>query len=197
LIIGVFNPDPLFLYIVYQKMRKTFSLLPALLITLATGCIGEPPFAPEFPVGEVEGYRPLYASPEQTSIAFTASRNLRNPGKIYSIANYLLINEKHEGIHVFDNSNPSSPIPLGFVSMLGNTEIVIRNNVLYADHLTDLVALDVGDWNNIREISRLKKEFSAQQIPPGDGRYFECADQSKGIVIGWELVVLKNPKCFR
>src|SRR5687768_13908339 len=184
------------LHCLSKKMRKTVSLLPAVLITLAMSCIGEPPFAPEFPVGEVEGYRPLYASPDQTSIAFTASRNLRNPGKIYSIAHYLLINEKYEGIHVFDNSSPASPIPLGFLSMVGNTEIAIRNNVLYADHLADLVALDVADWNNIKEISRLKKEFFAQQIPPGDGRYFECADESKGIVIGWELVVLKNPKCF-
>lgn len=178
-------------------MRKIFSLLPALLIMLAYGCIGEPPFAPEFPVGEVEGYKPLYAAPDQTAIKFTAPRDLRSPGKIYSIAHYLLINEKYEGIHVFDNSNPSAPIPLGFLSMVGNTEIAVRNNVLYADHLTDLVALDVSDWNNITEISRLKKEFFAQQIPPGDGRYFECSDDSKGIVIGWELVTLKNPKCFR
>lgn len=178
-------------------MKQIARLIPVIFITLVSGCIVDPPFAPNFPVGEVEGYRPLYASPDQTPIVFTTPRNLRNPGKIYSIAHYLLVNEKYEGIHVFDNRNPSSPIALGFLSMVGNTEITVKNNVLYADHLTDLVALNVEDWNNIREISRLKKEFIAQQIPPGNGRYFECADESKGIVIGWELVTLKDPKCFR
>lgn len=180
-----------------KKIARLLSLLSVILITLFSGCYVEPPFAPDFPVGEVEGYRPLYVSPDQTNITFTSPRNLRNPGKIYSIAQYLLINEKYEGIHVFDNSNPAAPVALGFLSMVGNTEIAIRNNILYADHLTDLVALDIADWNNIREISRLKKEFLAQQIPPRNGRYFECINESKGIVVGWELATLKDPKCFR
>jgi hypothetical protein len=178
-------------------MREIARLLPVTLITLISGCFVEPPFVPEFPIGEVEGYKPLYVSPDQTSIVFTNPRDVNNPGKIYSISHYLLINEKYKGIHVFDNTDPSSPIALGFLTLVGNTEIAIKNNILYADHLTDLVALNVEDWSNIREISRLKTEFSTQRIPPGTGRYFECIVESKGIVVGWELAVLKNPKCFR
>jgi hypothetical protein len=179
-------------------MRKITTLFLSVMITMVTGCIVEPsPFAPEFPAGEIEGYRPLYVSADQTDIVFTSPRSLRSPGKIYSIGQYLLINEKYDGIHVFDNSKPASPVALGFLKMAGNTEIAVRNNILYADHLADLVALDVSDWNNIREVSRLKKEYLGQQLPPRNGRYFECIDLSKGVVVGWELVTLKDPKCFR
>jgi len=178
-------------------MKEITRLLPVMLITLVSGCFVEPQFVPEFPIGDVEGYKPIYASSDQTTIVFNAPRDLHNPGKIYIISHFLLINEKYEGIHVFDNSNPSSPIALGFLAIAGNTEMAVRNNVLYADHLSDLVALDVADWNNIEEVSRFKREFSSQHIPPGTGRYFECIVESKGVVVGWELAMLNNPKCFR
>lgn len=178
-------------------MRDIARLVPVMLITLVSGCFVEPRFVPEFPIGEVEGYKPLYISTDQTSIVFTAPRDLNNPGKIYIISHYLLINEKYEGIHVFENTNPATPISLGFLAMAGNTEMAVKNNILYADHLTDLVALDVTDWNNIQEISRFKQEFLTQHIPPGTGRYFECIVESKGVFVGWELAILNNPKCFR
>lgn len=178
-------------------MREIARLLPVMLFILMSGCFVDPPFVPEFPVGEVEGYKPLYVLPDQTNIVFTGPQAVNNPGKIYKISHYLLINEKYKGIHVFDNTDPSSPIALGFLTLVGNTEIAVKNNILYADHLADLVALNVEDWNNIREISRLKKEFSVQHIPPGTGRYFECVVEAKGIVVGWELAILNDPKCFR
>lgn len=184
-------------HFIIETMKKDPNLITTLiLITLLSGCYVEPQFVPEFPVGEVEGYRPLYASLDQATIAFTTPRHLLNPGKIYVVSTYLLINEKYEGIHVFDNTDPSNPVPLGFLRMAGNTEIAVKDNVLYADHLTDLVALNVENWNDIRELSRLKQEHWHQDLPPGDRRYFACVDPSKGVVIGWELTVLKEPRCF-
>jgi len=177
-------------------MKTATRMLMAALI-LASGCYTEPPFAPDFPVGEVEGYKPVYAKDEQLPVAFVAGRPLVHPGKIYSVSKYLLINEKYQGIHVFDNSDPTHPRALGFLQLAGNIEMAVRNNVLYADHMTDLVALDVSDWTNVRELSRLKQEHWAQQVPPRQGRYFECPDDTQGIVIGWEMTLLNNPKCFR
>jgi hypothetical protein len=168
-----------------------------LLIVLLFACDSEPEFVPEFPVGTVEGFRPLYASPAESEIVFTSARQLKDPGKIYVVSKYLLINEKYLGIHVFDNSNPANPIPLGFLKIVGNTDVAVRNNVLYADHLADLVALNISDWNNIKEVSRTRQEAWVQKIPPGNDRYFECVDDSRGILIGWEEATLINPKCFR
>jgi hypothetical protein len=170
-----------------------------ILITLITGCNYEPVpyFPPNFPVGTIEGYRPVYASASESDIVFVEARQLENPGKIYVVSKYLLINEKFKGIHVFDNSDPTNPVPLGFLKMLGNSEFAVKNNVLYADHLSNLVALDISDWNNLQELSRTEHQFWSQKIPPGSDKYFECIDLAKGIVIGWELAVLDNPKCFR
>jgi hypothetical protein len=179
-----------------MAMKTATRVLMAALI-FASGCYPEPPFAPDFPVGEVEGYKPIYGTDDQVALAFVGARPLVRPGKIYVVSTYLLINEKYQGIHVFDNSDPSHPRALGFLQLAGNTEMAVRNNVLYADHLTDLVALDVSDWNNIHELSRLKQEHWAQQVPPREGRYFECPDSNQGIVIGWEMTTLNNPKCFR
>lgn len=81
--------------------------------------------------------------------------------------------------------------------MSGNIEFAVRDNVLYADHLGDLVAIDVSDWNNPRELSRTKHQFWDQRIPPGGDKYFECVDRNKGTVVGWELATLNNPTCFR
>jgi hypothetical protein len=169
-----------------------------LLATVIAGCdYGSPSPIPNFPTGTVEGYRPIYANPSDSDIGFMAARPLRHPGKIYVVADYLLVNEKFQGIHVYDNSDPSNPVPLGFVKMIGNTDVAVRNNVLYADHLSDLVAIDISDWNNLRELSRTKQNFWSQKIPPGNHKYFECVDATKGVVVGWEFAVLNNPKCFR
>jgi len=166
------------------------------LFTMLSGCIVEPN-EPQFPVSEVEGYEPVYASGEDLSISFTAPQAVQQPGKIYTISGYLLINEKHEGIHVFNNNDPSNPVALGFLRMKGNTEMAVRGNVLYADHVTDLVALDIHDWNDITELSRVKQPNWNQLFPPVTGTYFSCVDKSKGVVIGWELKVIKNAKCYR
>jgi hypothetical protein len=181
-------------------MRKTTKLFPVLIfffILSLSGCYVEPSFVPEFPVGIVEGYQPLYLAEDQVSIEYLSARSLQHPGKIYLIGDYLLVNEKYEGIHVFNNADPSAPVALGFLRIPGSTEMAIRGDVLYANHLTDLVALNIADWNDIRELSRLKQEYWSQEVPPQGGRYFACVDKSKGVVVGWELATLKDPKCFR
>lgn len=179
-------------------MNKVTHTLPSfILLILLCGCYPGEPYVPDFPIEKIEGYRPVYATPGEQSILFIDPQPLVNPGKIYSIGNYLLINEKLHGIHVFNNSNPANPVALGFLQMAGNTEMAIRGHVLYADHLTDLVALDVEDWHDIKELSRLRQEHWDQTVPPGQGRYFECIDPDRGVVIGWELTTLHYPKCFR
>lgn len=180
-------------------MLKTTKLFWVLIffMTSLLGCYIEEPFVPEFPVGEVEGYQPVYASSQESTIAFGAPRALSKPAKIYTIGDYLLIGEKFQGIHVYDNSDPSSPVSLGFLQVAGNSDMAVRGEVLYVDHLTDLVALDVSDWNNISEISRLQQAHWKQDLPPAGARYFECADWKKGKVVGWKMTTLNNPKCFR
>ena len=61
-------------------------------------------------VDAIIGYAPVYGTGSAIEIAMTAPRSIVNPGKIYRYGKYLLVNEKQKGIHLFDNSDQSSPI---------------------------------------------------------------------------------------
>ena len=57
---------------------------------------------------------------------------LKNPGKIYLKGNYIFVNEVNLGIHVIDNTNPSSPQNIAFISIPGNQDLAANGNTLYA-----------------------------------------------------------------
>jgi hypothetical protein len=178
-----------------MQFTRTKPLL--VVLFLLSGCWPYDPYLPEFPVGEVEGYKPVYASEDEFQIEFMSARPLQHPGKIYVYQHYLLVVEQLRGIHLFDNSNPASPLPLGFLQVAGNSDMAIRGNTLYVNHLQDLVALNITNFNTPLELSRIKQDAWVNKVPPGTGRYFECPDDSKGRVVGWQLTTLNNPTCFR
>ena len=91
-------------------------------------------------------------------------RDLINPGKIYTKGNYLLINELKEGLHVVDNSNPSSPKMVSFIKIPGNGDMAIRGNILYADSYADLVAFDISNPLDVKEVGREKEVFLTGQF---------------------------------
>ncbi|NTW26357.1 MAG: hypothetical protein HGA37_16780 [Lentimicrobium sp.] len=116
----------------------------------------------------------------------TSPMSLENPGKIYFKDNYLFVNEYHKGVHIIDNSNPSSPAMVAFLEIPGNVDIAIRNNILFADSFIDLVAIDISDPSNPVEVDRIEDAFP-NVLPPIDYTYpVYGLDFSKGVVIGWE-----------
>ncbi|MCK4466150.1 MAG: hypothetical protein KAU83_10610 [Bacteroidales bacterium] len=132
---------------------------------------------------------PVYMSYEElrSSIKNNTSQELKDPGKIYFKDNYLFINEEYKGIHIIDNSDPSSPQNITFINLPGNVDIAIKGNTLFADSYIDLVAIDISDINNIAEIGRVEDVFS-YTLPPVDNNYwFDDIDQSKGVVKDWEV----------
>ncbi|WP_273216118.1 LVIVD repeat-containing protein [Runella zeae] len=87
------------------------------------------------------------------------SRDLINPGKIYTKGNCLFINEMKEGLHIVDNTNPSAPKMVSFIKIPGNGDMAVRGNILYADSYSDLVAFDISNPLDVKEISREKEVF--------------------------------------
>ncbi|TDE13968.1 hypothetical protein E0F88_18205 [Dyadobacter psychrotolerans] len=88
-----------------------------------------------------------------------SARSLERPGKMYVKGNYLFVNEIKEGIHIIDNSNPSSPKFVSFIKIPGNGDIAVRDNILFADSFSDLVALDITDPVNAKETGRVRNVF--------------------------------------
>lgn len=170
-----------------------FCILPILLSL--SGCFFGDILTNEF---EGQGYQPVYLTrAELENIETLPARAMINPGKIYTFGNYLFVNERFEGIHIINNADPAAPEKLSFVKIPGNVDLAVKGNLLYADNGTDLVTLNINDLNNITVVSRIKDTFPNQPFPPFTNTYFECVDDSKGIVVGWELADLQDPQCYR
>jgi hypothetical protein len=108
-------------------------------------------------------------------------------GKIYIKDNYLFVNEKYKGIHVFDNSNPSSPVNLAFLDIPGNVDLAVRGNYLYADNYVDLIVLDISNLNAPVEVARIKDIFP-YTIPETTDIYpISNIDQQQGVIVGWQV----------
>ncbi len=92
-------------------------------------------------------YTPVYETIENVRIPIQmeSNRTLQNPGKIYFYNEFIFINEKREGIHIFDNSQPEDPKNVGFIPIPGNVDIAIRGDVLFADNYMDLLAINISN----------------------------------------------------
>jgi len=112
---------------------------------------------------------------------------ITNPGKIYFKDNYLFVNEVGKGIHVIDNSDPANPQKVGFYEIMGNVDMAIRGNILFADSYIDLLAIDISDINNPVEIGRIENIFP-EVFPEGDKWYpYAMVDKSEGVIIDWKV----------
>lgn len=178
-------------------MHKTIKLLfvVALFIASLSACVVEP-FEVEFPAGKVNGYRPLYGSQATTEVSLLAARTLENPGKIYVYNHFLLINERGKGIHIYNNADPANPEPLAFINLLGNSDMAIKDDILYADHNGDLKSIKLNGFNALAVLDSIPLASWNLGVPPPAGFYFECIDVAKGVVVGWQSVELNNPDCY-
>jgi hypothetical protein len=92
-------------------------------------------------------YSPVYKAKATVLAAINGSSNqsIEHAGKIYIKDNFIYLNEVNKGIHIIDNSNPSHPAQIAFLSIPGNLDIAIKGNILYADMYNDLLALNITD----------------------------------------------------
>ncbi|MBI9054510.1 MAG: hypothetical protein JEY96_11875 [Bacteroidales bacterium] len=102
----------------------------------------------------------------EKSIFFKESQEIENPGKIYYKDNVIYLNERYKGIHVIDNSNPSSPINKGFINIPGCIDIAIKNNSLLADNAVDLVAIDLSNGIQSLSVTRRVRYVFPESTPP-------------------------------
>ena len=110
-------------------------------------------------------------------------------GKIYAYENYIFVNDKYKGVHVIDNTDPTSPRKVSFIKIAGNVDISVKNNYLYADSITDLIVLDISDLNNITIVNRLENVLRDNVIWPLEAEIYEYEnwDYENDILIGWEV----------
>ena len=96
-------------------------------------------------------YQPVYKTSAEVraNIKNNPSQPVEKPGKIYVKGSYIFLNEVDKGIHVIDNSNPLQPQRIAFINIPGNRDLAVKDNTLFADLYTDLVAIDISDPHNV------------------------------------------------
>lgn len=143
---------------------------------------------------EYKGNAPVYMTYEEfrSAVAVEEAQNLKNPGKIYFKDNYIFIIEELKGIHVYDNSDPASPVKKSFVKVPGIADMAISGNVLYADSFVDLVVIDLNDVSDIHEIGRVKDIFPYTTPPVNNEFPVTFVDKEKGLVVDWEVKTIKE-----
>ncbi|MDQ4141037.1 MAG: hypothetical protein M3142_10990 [Bacteroidota bacterium] len=142
-------------------------------------------------------YEPIYRSRADllAAIGSHPAKPLRNTGKIYAFGEYILVNEVNEGIHIIKNSDPSSPQNISFISIPGNVDMAVRNQVLYADAASDLIVLDFSDPVAVKIKNHLENVFETAPVFTSTGAIVPV-DPSKGLVIGYkERMVTEKRKC--
>jgi hypothetical protein len=106
----------------------------------------------------------------------------------------MYISEPGVGIHIIDNRNPASPVNAGFIELIGNADIAVKNDLLYADALIDLVWFDIANPVKPELKGRLENVFP-EAFPPVDNNYgcdysdvYTADGQRKGVLVGWKLI---------
>jgi len=111
-------------------------------------------------------------------------------GKICIRDNYLFVNEKYKGVHIFDNTNPANPQNIATLQIPGNVDIAVTGDYLFADSYVDLVVMDISDLGNPKEVARLKDIFpyTIPEIEDINVNYpIASIDQNKGVITGWKV----------
>lgn len=132
---------------------------------------------------------PVYMSKEEfkNAVKTESAQELMVVGKIYFYQDYILVNEKYKGIHIIDNSDPSNPQNTNFITIPGNIDMAVKDDILYADSYTDLIAIDISTINNI-QIEKRFEDIFPWVLPPTDNKYgLGNIDPEKGVVVGWEV----------
>ena len=132
---------------------------------------------------EFTQYTPVFITQTQfeAPAAFATERPMENTGTIFVWGRYLFVNEFQKGIHIIDNQEPENPIITGFLDIPGNTHFTIRNDILYANKMEDLLVIDVSDVNQPKQVNRLKGLFQlnrAQTTHEGIIAYYEKTNET-------------------
>lgn len=169
--------------------KNIFFSLWLISLALFTGCSDR--------VSEMVTYKinePVFmdAATFRNSVKVTAEpKAIETLGKMCFYNGYLYISEPEKGIHIIDNRNPSNPQIIGFIELLGNADLSIRNNLLYADSYVDLVWFDITDPSQPKLKGRLEDVFVTALPMIDNGYSFDynmCYNgDSTGIVVGWNL----------
>ena len=181
-------------------MRTIIQYVFLLGLITTISCVSDPVNTPL----NVEGLKPIYTQniDEIEKIEILDFQLVENLGKIVYVHPYIFVNEKLKGIHLYDNTIPTNPQLIRFIKIPGNIDFAIKGNTIYANNFNDLITISVSGLDSVNVTSRIDDFYENLSLldttfPDNYSGYFECIEEEKGFVIGWEEAILHEPRCFR
>jgi hypothetical protein len=161
-------------------MKKIVILLVALslqscLFPFGHGDDGEPPSS---------YYKAIYMDRDafEASVSIEKSNSIDKVGKIYVYQNYLFINEKNKGFHVYDNTDPSNPTAIKYIKTPGATDMAIKNDAIYINQARDLIAIKLSSgFQSLTVTKRVQNIFPEMLSPDG----FSARTPEGKVLINW------------
>jgi hypothetical protein len=170
-------------------MKNTFILSIFLSCLLLGGCYKN------YDTIKVLGWVPIYSDSINLDIKIEDPRAISSLERIYVFQQYIFAIEKNKGVHIIDNSNPEAPVPIHFLSIVGTTEVAIKDHYLYTDQLSELVVIDIHNIAEAMELGRLEGVFpNSGNLPDQNSGYFQCPDPGKAVE-GWVRDSMLFPDC--
>ncbi len=106
-------------------------------------------------------------------------KSIDDPGKIFIGDDFILIGEENEGIHVYDNNDPSNPVSVGFIQLPFTKEFYVDKNYVYAESQYDFLKIDISDLSAPTLVDRVEYAF-------GD----PIMDQDGNMLLGFDFDVV-------
>jgi hypothetical protein len=102
-------------------------------------------------------YYPIFKTLNEvrSDMKSSTAQPLQNTGKLNVFGNYIFLNEVNRGIHVIDNTNPSSPKNIAFINIPANVDLAVKGKYLYADSYSDVAVFDISNPTNVRAVAFL------------------------------------------
>jgi hypothetical protein len=142
------------------------------------------------------GKAPIYVPlAELLDVRNLPPQPIEQSGSIFLRDSLFFMLESGKGIHVFNIKDSLNTKKVTFIRIPAASDFSVYNNLIYAAAWRDLVVVDISDLLNVREAWRSTNAFEPFLYPPLYNGPFECVDERKGAVIGWETVFLKNTLC--
>jgi len=132
----------------------------------------------------IRNYKPIIMNRTafENSIETLPVQAVQKSGKIYIFDQFMFVNDVNLGFHVYDYSNPTSPIAIKFLKIPGATDLAIRNSKLYINQAVDLVTMYFDSQAlTFSVLYRNKDVFPQKNSPDGFQSYVEPND----IIINW------------
>lgn len=134
----------------------------------------------------VSNYDPIIVSRTtlEKSIKIEESKDIIESSKIYVLGDFIFINDKHKGFHLFDNTDPKNPVKKKFLNVPGATDIAVRNNTFYINQATDLVTLTFNASDYSVKLEKRIRDVFPVMMSPDNFQHYDLKDNE--VIIGWK-----------